>query len=39
MKHDTTNMSDSKIVFTEGERVWLSTEHLRLHNQPSKTFQ
>ena len=36
MKHDTANRSDSKIVFNEGERVWLSTEHLRLHNQPSK---
>ena len=39
MKHDTANRSDSKIVFNEGERVWLSTEHLRLHNQPSKKFQ
>jgi len=39
MKHDTANGSDSKIVFNEGERVWLSTEHLRLHNQPSKKFQ
>ena len=36
MKHDTAHRSDSKIVFKEGERVWLSTEHLRLHNQPSK---
>ena len=33
MKHNTANRSDSKIVFNEGERVWLSTEHLRLHNQ------
>ena len=39
MKHDTANRSDPKIVFKEGERVWLSTEHLRLHNQPSKKFQ
>jgi hypothetical protein len=39
MKHDTASRSDSKIVFNEGERVWLSTEHLRLHNQPSKKFQ
>ena len=39
MKHDAANRSDSTIVFNEGERVWLSTEHLRLHNQPSKKFQ
>jgi len=39
MKHDTANRSNSKIVFNEGERVWLSTEHSRLHNQPSRKFQ
>ena len=39
MKHDATHRSDTNINFEEGDRVWLSTKHLRLHNQPSKKFQ
>ena len=39
MQHDAANMSNKSITFAEGDKVWLSTEHLKLHNQPSKKFQ
>jgi hypothetical protein len=39
MKHDTARKTDKSVKFSEGDRVWLSTDHLKLHNQPSKKFQ
>ncbi len=40
MKHDAARKTNHNITFKgQGERVWLSTEHLTLHNQPSKRFQ
>jgi hypothetical protein len=39
MQHDAANRSNKTLAFAEGDKVWLSTEHLRLHNQPSKKFQ
>ena len=39
MQHDAANMSNKDITFNEGDKVWLLTEHLKLHNQPSKKFQ
>ena len=38
MKHDAARRADSAIEFSEGDNVWLSTEHLLLHDQPSKKF-
>jgi hypothetical protein len=39
MQHDAAKKSDAAITFQEGDKVWLSTEHLKLHNQPSRKFQ
>jgi phosphatidylinositol kinase/protein kinase (PI-3 family) len=39
MQHDAAKRSDAAITFQEGDKVWLSTEHLKLHNQPSRKFQ
>jgi hypothetical protein len=39
MQHDAANKSNKAITFNEGDKVWLSIEHLKLHNQPSKKFQ
>ncbi len=38
IKHDAANRSNKAIKFEEGDHVWLSTKHLKLHNQPSKKF-
>jgi transposase InsO family protein len=39
MQHDAAKKSNAAITFNEGDKVWLSTEHLKLHNQPSRKFQ
>ena len=39
MQHDAAKKSNAAITFQEGDKVWLSTEHLKLHNQPSRKFQ
>ena len=39
MQHDAAKKSNAAITFQEGDKVWLSTEHLKLHNQPSSKFQ
>jgi hypothetical protein len=39
MQHDTVKRSDAAITFQDGDKSWLSTEHLKLHNQPSRKFQ
>jgi hypothetical protein len=39
MHHDAANRSNKTITFAKGNKVWLSTEHLKLHNKPSKKFQ
>ncbi len=39
MKHDASHRSNKDITFNEGDKVWLSTDPLKLQNQPSKKFQ
>jgi hypothetical protein len=39
MQHDVAKRLDVAITFQEGDKVWLSTEHLKLHNQPSRKFE
>ena len=38
MKHDAARRADARIEFEEGDNVWLSTDHLLLHDQPSRKF-
>jgi hypothetical protein len=39
MQHDAAKKTNAAITFQEGDKVWLSTDHLKIHNQPSSKFQ